>query len=889
MFKKIFIAITVFTMCSTGNVWANQLLINDGFENGIVTGWTQFGPNWEGQSTTVFQGAISAKNVITTIAGFDYFATLKQEFTASVGQTYYATAQAKTIFSTQSSSRAGVQIDFLDGSNNPIGTPSKDEIGGGTDWKLLYATRVAPANTAKVRYTLFVFAPLAETQSGGIALGGAGYFDNAVLSTDFIPPPSVTSLSNDGFENGFSSWTVQPPGWSAQNSIVFEGNLSAKNVISDLGSVDYFRIINQDINASVSQTFYATLQAKTAINPLSSAVAGLEIDFLNSGGSVIPGFSVQDKIGGNTDWTQLYVKATAPAGTAKVRFKPFVFATQVDSNQTSPTGPAFGGQAFFDNAVLTTNVINPPSTPIALVNAGFENGLNDWTTPFSPVVADNTDVSSGALSAKTTINNSTQDYFSPAYQDLDYQSGTVYAAADIKTNLTALSTAVGAIKIECFDVANPGVPGVTIPTCAVQQNTTVTNGWKKVVTSVVPPVGTVTIRVSVLAFATLGEAVSNGKIVRFDNVLFSYDPIPGTSINTNLINSGFESGLANWNDLFGFPAQTDDTTVFAGSVAAKKTIGVAVVGQDYFSQVYQDVYFNAAGANFPTNTQIWATAQVKTAINPVTLSIGGLLMEFVDSSGTVIGTALADTIGGQTDWRKLFVTGNTPAGTQRVRISGIQYALASEASLGGDTYYDDFVYSVTPLDPSALNKKLQNTGFENGLTDWDIENQPGAVSNTVKFSGSLAAQFTINNAILDPGGIDYFGSAAQTLDISQDGLLTLRARVVNAKIKAKTQINLTTLASAAFRVDFFDENDDFIIGYVSNSIGGNTDWTDLTLENVDVPNNAETLKFTCFLFGPKDNSQIGDKAWFDDASLTIAPKLPKVRPSQPCQVGSPAC
>ncbi|MDO8580291.1 MAG: hypothetical protein Q7S13_02305 [Candidatus Omnitrophota bacterium] len=886
MFKKIFIAIVVFTMCSTGNVWANQLLINDGFENGIVTGWTQSGPNWEGQSTTVFQGAVSAKNVITTIAGFDYFATLKQEFSASAGQIYYATAQAKTIFATQSSARAGVQIDFLNSSNAVIaGSTVKDEIGGNTDWKLLYATKAAPVGTAKVRYSLFVFAPLAESQAGGIALGGAGYFDSAVLSTDFIPPPSVTSLSNDGFENGFSTWTVEGPNWTAQNSIVFEGNLSAKNVISDLGTQTYFSNIKQEINASPGQTWYATLRAKTNINPLSSAVAGLDIEFLN-GGTVI-GTAVQDRIGGNTDWTQLYVKVTAPAATTKVRFKPIVFATEADSQ--GPSGPAFGGIAYFDKAVLTTSVINPPSTPIALVNTGFENGLNDWTTPFFPVVADNTDVFAGTLSAKTTIANTpTEDFFSQAYQDMAYLGGTVYASAQVKTNLPAASTAVGAIKIECFNIPNP--IATTPNTCANQQNATVTNGWKKVVTSVVPPGGTQVIRVSVLAFAAKTDVFnSNGKIVHFDDVVFSYDPIPGATINTDLINPGFESGLANWNDLFGFPAVADTSTFFSGGVAAKKTIGVAVVGQDYFSQVYQDVYFNAAGVNFPTNTQIWATAQVKTAINPVTLSVGGLLMEFINASGDVIvGASVADTIGGNTDWRKLFVTGNTPAGTQRVRLSGIQYALASEASLGGDTYYDDFVYSVTPLDPVVLNKKLQNTGFENGLTDWDIENQPGTVSNAIKFTGSLAAQFTINNAIINPG-INYFGSATQTLDISQNGILILGPRVVNAKMKAKTQINPTTLANAAFRVDFFDENDDFIIGYVSNPIGGNTDWTDLTLENVDVPNNAETLKFTCFLFGPQDNSQIGDKAWFDDASLTIKLKNSKPRVSKPCKVGSPTC
>ena len=265
---------------------ANNLLANANFENGINS-WTTFGPNWQPQNQVVREGLISVRNIITTITGFDYYASLSQTFSASPGQTFYATVDAKTNFNVQSNARAGVLVQFLDSSGNVIDS-IQDETGGSTDWKFLYVSKTTPTNAAQVKYNLFILAPKNETQSGGIALGGTAFFDLACLSTIPINPPlPQTALKNPSYENGLVDWkTILSPVLSTDNQKATQGTYSLK-IDYDLTitpTFDFFTAAYQDLQY-VSGPIYAAADIETQINPSSpSALAGLKLEYYDAQG-----------------------------------------------------------------------------------------------------------------------------------------------------------------------------------------------------------------------------------------------------------------------------------------------------------------------------------------------------------------------------------------------------------------------------------------------------------------------------------------------------------------------------------------------------------------------------------------------------------------------------
>src|SRR3989338_1033037 len=251
-----------------GEVFANNLLSNPGFEGGIVTGWTQAGPGWAPQSTVVHTGTVAAKNTIETVSGQDYFASLSQDLTLPVGQTIYATLQTKTDINPGSSATAGLLIEFYNGTT--LISKKQDEIGGLTDWRQLYVSATVPIGTTQIKFHAFVFATQVESAPGGIALGGKAYFDEAVLSTDPIAAPAPqTTLRSAGFENGLHDWNLlfSPGGsLSADDQVKFDGNLSAKNTIGHSTSQSVFASAYQDLQY-LGGPIYASAYVKTNINP----------------------------------------------------------------------------------------------------------------------------------------------------------------------------------------------------------------------------------------------------------------------------------------------------------------------------------------------------------------------------------------------------------------------------------------------------------------------------------------------------------------------------------------------------------------------------------------------------------------------------------------------
>lgn len=1043
MSKVRMLALTLgFVLFVGSNAFANQLLVNPNFDNGINL-WNNpnFGTGFSVSDSIYHSGPYSASSLISDLNDNDY-SELSQSPAVTVGQNVYATAYVKTNISPLSTAKAGIKIQFYNGANQPIANPVvQSEIGGQTDWRLLYVAATAPATAESVRFTIYKFAANGDQD----AIDGIAYFDDCVVSTDYITPPLNSNLYNAGFENGLNDWAnlFGFPG-TLSESIYHSGNLAVAKDIQHINNQDYFSRIYQlvnfnyaqdgdvyatvyvrtnfpiqstsnkagleleflDINGSViahprvfhevgvtngwqrlyaqdlnppsnavkirvsgyvysseahsvnggiayfddfvysttplpqsnfqttvlnpgfesgiadwfelygfpstvnttithnsstasaqktisvldpprdyySQIYqdiyanasgtpfatgtnvYATAYVKTIMSPMAKSNAGLQFEFIDASGNVIEDAQnnpivVNDSIGGNTDWRYLYVHATTPAGTAKVRVSGFIFAPLADAS--------LAGDAYFDDFTFSLSALPLPPVQETLINANFENGLNDWDLVYSPGLrTDNAIYHDGSYSAKATIDTDLDiNFYASASQDLHYPYADptghpVYATVYVRTAMNPASSARAGFITQFFNAAGTflGQSG---------QQLSGNNDWRRlVVDGVVPPAGTATVRVITFALANDNDVNADGAVANFDGVTFSYTPFPPEGFRTELINAGFENGLTDWSEAGGFPGVVSGDA-HTGVNSAQKNIGV-IPNQSYYSQIYQDIYYDNVGSEYPANTNVYATAYAKTRISPITKSKAGLQLEFINEDGEVIEDAnepiiVKSSIGGLTNWRYLYVTGQVPAGTVRVRVSGTIFARQQDASRAGSAYFDDFQFSRTPLALPLPVRNLINPGFENGLNDWDELNKPGEVSaiwsNVAPgdaHSGTYSSYFTVDGTL----GGDYFGTASQDISINPNSGIV-------ARVWVKTNINFLSNASANLSLAFFDANGHQVGTEVAgHPIGGRSRWTRIDILTI-APPSAVKLRFICSLYAPQgDVFAIGGRAIFDDAFLT---------------------
>ena len=173
----------------------------------------------------------------------------------------------------------------------------------------------------------------------------------------FASPATANNLlGNPGFENGISDWTLDGPNWEIQSDVVFPqgGSIAAKNTVTDIDQ-DYFASLSQSVALGSGVSIDASLQVKTNIDVRAFARAGLLVQFIDSGDNVID--SIQDEVGGQTDWREMFVQATTPSGTVRVVYIAFLFAP---ANEATGSGIALGGEAYFDQAVLSTDPLTGP-------------------------------------------------------------------------------------------------------------------------------------------------------------------------------------------------------------------------------------------------------------------------------------------------------------------------------------------------------------------------------------------------------------------------------------------------------------------------------------------------------------------------------------------------
>jgi len=373
---KFYLFVFVWFSLFAGQCLAN-MLDNPGFETGNFAGWDDiWGPGWQIQSNEVFAGNFSAENIIPDVANNDHFGGIFQEETVSPGITIYAALQTKTIINPQSSAIAGLKLEFYNGSTQIL--QEQTDIGGQNDWQQLYLAVEAPAGTTSVKFFAFVWA----TQGDNFATGGEVYFDEAILTTDYIaPPPEPYCLLNPDFQNGLHEWTQYGPNWQIDPN-GYLGGLSAMNTMTT-SSLEYWVSLYQLRDLSAGELIRACAKVKTSFNQNIYAAAGLLVTFLDTNGNPIEdgnGNIVEgkDEVTGSQDWTQLYVTATAPATTVEVKLEVFLWA-----DAANPSG--LDATAWFDGVRL----VLPSHGTVRTKNRSLEvdfDGNNDYEPYFIKAV-----------------------------------------------------------------------------------------------------------------------------------------------------------------------------------------------------------------------------------------------------------------------------------------------------------------------------------------------------------------------------------------------------------------------------------------------------------------------------------------------------------------------
>ncbi len=494
-------------VCGTGRVWAAaNLLDNPGFENGVGDAWQDpYGLPAETSSTIVHSGSFAATRSIISIAGQPYYAELSQDIPFNGGDPLTASAFLKTNFSTGDVAVAGVQVTFLDEDDTPIGTVVKaPEIGGQTDWKqVLVSVQAAPANTATVRYSIYVWAALGVS-SGTLSV------DDADLEAVYTPPQAQNSLTNPGFENGL------PNGWQLQygtpavasSDVVHSGTVAAKATIASVSAQDYWSQLSQTVTVAAGEPVHAAIWIRTTWSPVASARAGLLVNFVDASGQVIQKKTLQaDELGGDSPWTLVEVNTpAAPANTVQAVVTAYLYAPKDDT-------ASLNGFVYFDDA-LFEKVDHPIAVPDHLRNADFENGTVFWKTIGYPASAVTSPVHGGSYAACATVSTVSQQ----AFWSQTYQTINVPAKTKITIKTYATSTFVkdakgkGSLLVEFFDQKGKLLK---------DKSKTIggTNGWKPLsIVKTKSPSKTDTMRVSLTLYAPKGNQKSVGGEVCFDDV-----------------------------------------------------------------------------------------------------------------------------------------------------------------------------------------------------------------------------------------------------------------------------------------------------------------------------------------------------------------------------------
>lgn len=149
-------------------------LLNGRFENGL-NDWTDvYGNPATVSSTVVHGGSYAAQKTINDVTSRDYWSQLYQIIKCPAGKKVVVNAYIKNDFDAAAKAKTGVQLEFYTTDDILLKT-AKTQIGPSATWQPVTVTvNPTPAGTAKVRLSLYTYAPRGDT----ISLDKSAYFDD---------------------------------------------------------------------------------------------------------------------------------------------------------------------------------------------------------------------------------------------------------------------------------------------------------------------------------------------------------------------------------------------------------------------------------------------------------------------------------------------------------------------------------------------------------------------------------------------------------------------------------------------------------------------------------------------------------------------------------------
>lgn len=479
------------------------------------------------------------------------------------------------------------------------------------------------------------------------------------------------------------------------------------------------------------------------------------------------------------------------------------------------------------------------------VDPGFENGVNDWATIGYPFSATNAFVHGGLYAAQNTIITvDTQDYYGQVYQIVEpvVAGNPVYMEGWVKTNFAQGSSARGGILVEFLAADDSVIDSIKTEMSGV-------NNWFKIYTTGIAPAGTAKVRAGAFIYAARYDIAAIGGTIYVDDLSIDKTQAPGDL----LTNTGFESQLSGWTTgTGGSPFGYTTAETHSGTYSATDTIDT-VASQNYYGIIYQVKPFSVG-------SHLYASAWGKAAVSPLAGAKGGLIVQFLNSSGGVIGSALQSEIGGQTDWRQLYVDGIAPSGTVNVRVGAYLWAARYDTNaVNGKFYVDDFVATTTPISPPPPAVNLVDGGFENGVNEWKWQYRPFVATNSVVHQGTYAAQHTIGDT---NGSFDYLALAYQDFPFSQGqtGYITGWGKSV---------IDPGKNAVGGIQIEFLDSLNAVLL-LVQDNVGGNTDWKSLYAYGL-APSGTVKVRVSGYAWAARNQGTINGNVYLDDITFSNTP------------------
>ncbi|MEO1592302.1 MAG: Calx-beta domain-containing protein [Cyanobacteria bacterium J06632_22] len=300
-------------------------MTNPGFEAGL-TDW-QLYTGTETITTDAFAGT-SALALAADGAG------VQQSFDVVVGESYTLSAYAKATGTAWS----GIGLQFYDAQSNILDGASIQV--SGQNWSQYTLDALAP--TGAVSGVLWAW-------KGGST--GTTTLDNFGVSGEAPPPPPPPTgdlLLNSSFESGIASWGTFSGTETIATDTAAEGIQSLKLTAEGSG-------VRQAVTVTAGETYEFTAFAKTS----STGWSGLGLEFLDSAGNIIDGFSQQVT---TTNWSEYQFEYTAPN-------------TAMQAAAWIWKGGA-NGSTYWDNVSLQQLTTGPVNQPPTITSNGGSAGVS---------------------------------------------------------------------------------------------------------------------------------------------------------------------------------------------------------------------------------------------------------------------------------------------------------------------------------------------------------------------------------------------------------------------------------------------------------------------------------------------------------------------------------